>query len=399
MANFMTDAAIETIDLIPVALPRRREHKWTGATESIGAYLLVKMTDSDGRTGWGEATALKDWAGEFGRYFGESGAIVATVIKDYLAPAVFGGLPGNFVELHDRMDRAIKGYPYAKASVEMAAYDLAARQANLPVYRLLGGAVRKTISVAHSIGLIAFDEAEKEVAQVLEEGIRAIKIKVGVDADRDVEMVRRIRSVIGTRATICIDANQGYATPSDAIRMFRKIESCEIAYFEQPVEGIERLAQVARAIDTPVMADESAWNSHDVLQIIEHRAAQMVSIYTTKPGGLYRAMEVAAVAQAGGLICNVNGSIETGIGNLANLQLAAAAPVVKLPCVVPVSMTAEHRGHRIAGVYYTDDLLMAPIVLKDGAVELPNGIGMGIEPDLQKIARYTVGPAITCTKS
>jgi muconate cycloisomerase len=58
MANFMTDAAIETIDLIPVALPRRREHKWTGATESIGAYLLVKMTDSNGRTGWGEATAL-----------------------------------------------------------------------------------------------------------------------------------------------------------------------------------------------------------------------------------------------------------------------------------------------------------------------------------------------------
>jgi muconate cycloisomerase len=64
-------------------------------------------------------------------------------------------------------------------------------------------------------------------------------------------------------------------------------------------------------------------------------------IYTTKPGGLYRAMEVAAVARAGGLICNVNGSIETGIGNLANLQLAPAAPAVVLSCVVPVSTPAE----------------------------------------------------------
>ncbi len=395
----MTDAAIEKIELIPVALPRRREHKWTGATEPIGAYLLVKMTDSDGRHGWGEATALKDWAGEYGRYFGESRAIVSGVIKDYLAPAVLGALPGNIVELHERMDRTIKGYPYAKASVEMAAYDLAARQSNLPVHRLLGGAVRKAIPVAHSIGLISFDEAEAEVAQVIEEGIGAIKIKVGVDADRDVEMVRRIRGVVGKLATICIDANQGYATPGAAIAMYRKIESCEIAYFEQPVEGIERLAQVARAIDSPVMADESAWNGHDVLQIIEHRAAQIVSIYTTKPGGLYRAMEVAAVARAAGLICNVNGSIETGIGNLANLHLAAAASAVKIPCVVPISMPKEHRHGRIAGNYYTDDLLVAPMQLRNGAIDLPEGVGMGIDPDLKKIAQYTSGPTITCTQS
>ena len=108
------------------------------------------------------------------------------------------------------------------------------------------------------------------------------------------------------------------------------MERFDLIYFVQPVEGIERLAEVARAIDAPVMADESAWNAHDVIEIIEKRAAQIVSIYTTKPGGLYRAMEVAAVARAAGLICNVNGSVETGIGNLANLQLAAAAPAAVL---------------------------------------------------------------------
>ncbi len=394
----MTDAVIERIELVSVALPRRREHKWTGATEPIGSYLLVKMTDAAGRVGWGEATALKDWAGEFGRYFGESRSIVAGVIKDYLAPAILGAAPGNIAELHERMDRAIKGYPYAKASLDMAAYDLAGRQWGLPVHRLLGGAVRKTIPVAHSIGLIPFDEAEREVAKVIQEGIRAIKIKVGVDPERDVEMVKRIRAVVGTQATICIDANQGYATPGMAIRTYRKIESCEIAYFEQPVEGIERMAEVARAIDCPIMADESAWNGHDVLQIIAHRAAQIISIYTTKPGGLYRAMEVAAVVRAAGLISNVNGSIETGIGNLANLHLAAAAAPVKMPCVVPISMPRDTQQGRLAGIYYTDDLLVAPMQLRDGALAVPEGPGMGIEPDIKKIQKYAIGSSIECVR-
>src|ERR1700730_8068242 len=192
-------------------------------------------------------------------------------------------------------------------------------------------------AVSHSIGLIGFGEAEHEVAQVVAEGIRTIKIKVGVDPDRDVEMVRRIRDTVGPGIALCVDANQGYRTPGEAIRTLRRMERSDLIYFEQPVEGIERLAQVARAIDVPVMADESAWNAHDVIQIIEQRAAQIVSLYTTKPGGLYRAMEAAAVARAAGLICNVNGSVETGIGNLANLALAAAAPCVLRCCCGPVS--------------------------------------------------------------
>jgi muconate cycloisomerase len=295
------------------------------------------------------------------------------------------------VDLHARMDHAIKGFPYAKAAVEFAAYDLAGKQCGLPVHRLLGGAIRRRIPVTHSIGLIGFGEAEHEVAQVVAEGIRTIKIKVGVDPDRDVEMVRRIRDTVGPGIALCVDANQGYRTPGEAIRTLRRMERFDLIYFEQPVEGIERLAQVARAIDVPVMADESAWNAHDVIQIIEQRAAQIVSIYTTKPGGLYRAMEAAAVARAAGLICNVNGSVETGIGNLANLALAAAAPAVVLSCVVPVSTPAEAQSGQIAGIYYKDDLIAQPMRLVDGAIELPTASGMGMAVDKDKIARYRVG--------
>src|SRR5437868_4579672 len=119
-------------------LQGRREHKWAGLTEPIGGYVLVKMTDAAGLAGWGEAPALKDWGGDFGRYFGESPGTTIEVVTRHLAPAVRGALPGEIAELHARMDRSIKGYPYAKAAVELAAYDLAGRQSGLPVHRLLG---------------------------------------------------------------------------------------------------------------------------------------------------------------------------------------------------------------------------------------------------------------------
>jgi muconate cycloisomerase len=387
----MVDSPIASVALYRVSLPTRREHKWTGLTEPIGGYVIVKIADENGLAGWGEAPVLKDWGGEFGRYFGETPGTTVSVTTQYLAPAIRGCIPGEIAEIHERMSCAIKGFPYAKAALEFAAYDLAGKQCGLPVHRLLGGALRRKIAVTHSIGLIGFAEAEREAAQAVREGIRTIKIKIGVEPDRDVEMVRRVRDTVGPATALCVDANQGYCTVGEAVRAFRRMERSDLIYFEQPVEGIERLAEVARAIDAPVMADESAWNAHDVIEIAEKRAAQIVSIYTTKPGGLYRAMEVAAVARAAGIICNVNGSVETGVGNLANLQLAAAAAPVVLSCVVPVSTPAQAQyPGNVAGIYYTDDLIAEPMRFVDGAIDLPSGPGMGIPVDEAKIRRYTV---------
>jgi muconate cycloisomerase len=359
-------------------------------TEVIGRYVLTRATSDAGVTGWGEAPALKDWGGEFGRYFGESPLITSTVIETYLVPALIGIEVGNIVEAHRRMDAAIKGYPYAKAAVEMALYDLAGRTLGVPVSTLLGGRVRNRIAITHSIGLLGIEEAEREAAKVASEGIRTIKIKVGVDPARDIEIVKRIRAAVGPSVALCVDANEGYRTPGEAVRIIRRMEAYDLLYAEQPVMGIERLAEVARAIDTPVMADESAWNPHDVIQVIEARAADIVSIYTTKPGGLFKAMEVAAVCRAAGIICNVNGSAETGVGNLANVQLSAAAPAVTVSCVYPVSTPAEAQTDRIAGVFYKDDLIKEPMRLSDGEIDVPTAAGMGIDIDERKIEKYRV---------
>ena len=247
--------AIQKIEIVHVSLPTRREHKWTGLTEPIG-YILLKMTGDDGTVGWGEAPALKDWGGDYGRYFGESPGTTKTVVETYLAPSAIGCEVGNIVDLHQRMDVIIKGYPYAKAAMDIAAYDLAGRTFGVPVWQLLGGKVRDRIPVTHSIGLLDIEQAVEECRQVVDEGIRTIKIKVGVDPVRDVEIVRRIREAVGEATDLCVDANCGYPTPRDAIRIIRAMEEYRLKYAEQPVEGIDRMAEVTRAIATPVMADE-----------------------------------------------------------------------------------------------------------------------------------------------
>ena len=379
---------IERIETIHVAVPTRRVHKWAGLSEAIGGYVLVKVSGDNGLEGWGEAPVLKDWGGDYGRYFGETPETTRIVIGNHLAPAVTGADITNIVELHERMEKVIRGYPYAKASVEMATYDLLGKTLGVPVYTLLGGLARSAIPVTHSIGILEIDEAVSECVKVVEEGIKTIKLKVGVNAARDVDIVREVRSAVGKGVELCIDANCGYDSPAEAIRVFRSIESYRIKYFEQPVAGIACLAKVNQAIDVPVMADESAWNVHDVIEIVGCQAAEIVSIYTTKPGGLYNAMQVGAVARAAGLQCNVNGSVELGVGNLANIHLAAASPAVTLSCVVPVSTPAEAQKGQLAGIYYTDDLIAEPFGFADGAIRVPDGPGFGNDVSLAKVERY-----------
>jgi muconate cycloisomerase len=105
--------------------------------------------------------------------------------------------------------------------------------------------------------------------------------------------------------------------PKTAIRTIRRMKPFGIRLVEQPVEGLRPMAKVTRAVETRVMADESAWSPADVVEIARLDAADLVSLYTSKPGGLTRAWKMAAVVEATGLAANVNGSAETGVGNAA----------------------------------------------------------------------------------
>jgi muconate cycloisomerase len=381
---------ITRIETIPIRLPTRRVHQWSSLTTPIGVYVIVKIFTNDGLIGFGEAPVLKDWGGDHMKYYGETPETTAHVINDILAPVLVGHDPSAIGSMHDVMDRAIKGYPYAKAAIDMALYDLAGKALRAPAYQLLGGCFRRRIAVAHSIGLMEIDKAVEEALQVKAEGIKTVKLKGGREPARDVELVKRMRKALGAEMLITVDANQGYASPKIAVQTIKAMEEYGIHFMEQPVEGIDEMAVVAASVDTPIMADESAWTPQDALEIVRKKAADIISLYTTKPGGLFKAKKVAAVAEAAGLKCNVNGSVETGVGNAANLHLAASTAVASLACVVPVSTPQEKRGKGIAGVYYTDDLITEPFEYADGEIVVPDKPGLGIELDEGKLERYRI---------
>ena len=220
--------------------------------------------------------------------------------------------------------------------------------------------------------------------------IKILKIKIGLNPEEDIERCIKLREKFGSYFKIRVDANQGYPAPKVAVQVIKAMEEYGIRYMEQPVEGIDAMAQVARRVATPIMADESAWTPQDVLEIVRKRAAEIISLYTTKPGGLFKAKKVAAVAEAGGLQCNVNGSVETGVGNAANLHLAASTAVASLPCVVPVS-TPKGKGKKgIAGIYYQDDVIAEPFEYSDGDIVVSSKPGLGVELDEEKLEHYRV---------
>ena len=379
---------IQSIETIPVRLPTRRVHQWANLKTPIGVYLLVKLTTDDGWTGLGEAPALKDWGGDHMRYYGETPASVAAVIRDILAPGIEGEDPRRIEWIHTLMDQAVKGYPYSKAAIDMALYDVAGKAAGVPAYQLLGGLYQESVPISHSIGLMDMDEAVAEVQRVKAEGVKTIKLKGGVEPKRDVELLRRVREALGPDMNLTVDANNGYRSAKEAVRVTKAMEPYNILYMEQPVEGLDAMAEVTRRVDTPIMADESAWTTWDVLEIIEKKAADIISIYTTKPGGLLKAKKVAAIAEAAGFPCNVNGSVEMGVGNAANVHLAASTAAVNLACVIPVTTPDAEATGRIAGIYYKDDIVTEPFEFADGAVKVSHRPGLGIELDEEKVERY-----------
>ncbi len=375
-----------------VALPIRRPHFWAGHTTRIGeGYIVLRLELESGIAGWGETQVIGTWGGDHGSKYGEAPRPTAVVLRDILLPAITGLDVTQLDLLHGQMNRVLRGHPYAKAAIDVAALDAIGTAHGLPVYQLLGGRFRERVEIAHSIGLMGAEAAAKEAAAAVDEGIRTIKIKIGIDPARDIGVVGEVRAAVGKSARLRVDANQGYRTWREAVAVIEALEKYDIWYAEQPVEGLSAMAEVSARSRVPIMADESAWNEHDVLEIIRRNAAQMLSVYYTKPGGPSRAKRLLAVAGAGALPCDINGSAEMGIGNAANLHLAASSPEISLPGTIPITSTAEKVVTEVACRTYLDDLIEEPFRYADGYLHVPEGPGLGIKVDEAKIAKYLVG--------
>ncbi len=385
-------ARIGDVEVFDIRLPLRREWRWRGMHEDLGRWSLVRVATDAGVAGWGEATALGSWGGDLGRYHGETPGTVRHVVGDLLGPAIAGLDPFARTEVRARMDAALRGHPYAKAAIEMALWDLQGKLTGLPVATLLGGPVRPGVPVAHMIGIMGIEDGVREATLAAEEGVTTFQLKGTGDPARDVDLVRAVRQAAGPSATLRLDANQGYRHlgVKGAVRVVRRLEEAGADMVEQPTEGLAQMAGVRAAVGATIVADESCWQPADVVEIDRHGAADAISIYVAKAGGIDGARRVADLAETLGLPCDVNGSLESGIGNAANLQFAVAAPAVRLACVIPITSLEEAGATAVAGRYFADDVVAEPFRFEDGLLRPPPGPGLGIEVDEDKVARYAV---------
>ena len=289
------------------------------------------------------------------------------------------------------MDLAIRGHNYAKAAIDIALYDIMGKAVDKPVYQLLGGKHREAIPIAHSLGVVMDVEAAvEEAVAACAEGIKDIKMKGGLNLTRDLELMKRLRKELGPDINILVDANQGYPSAKEAIKWGKLMNQYNLQYLEQPVEGIHQLKQVTHGLDCPVCADESCWTVADALDIISSHAADYISIYTTKAGGLYPARTIAKVAENAGIRCNVNGSGEFGVGNAANLHMACCGKNIDLASVFPITHVKGTEQTKVAARWYMDDIITKPFQYQDGCLLVPDGAGLGIEVDIEKLYQYSV---------
>ncbi len=381
---------ITRIEPMVIELKMRWHYGWHGLISPIGRYVILRIETDEGLVGLGEAPVLPDWGGEHGRYYGEDPVTAVHVLNEYLWPILEGADPLDIAPLLQRLDAPLRGHMSAKSAVDTALHDLAGKAMGVPVYKLLGGAMTRKIPVCHSVGLASPEEAAREVAGAVADGVMAMQVKVDGDPEGDCAVIAACRAAVGDGVALNPDINTGYSTVKEAIGVIQAMAEYGIGYIEQPVEGLERMVDVTAAVNVPVMTDEGAWTPHDALEVVRNKGADAITIYYSKSGGLQRAMHVGLIAATAGLPVNVNGALEMGVGNAANLHLAAALRGVVWPSVVPVTTLEGREQCKIGGVFYTDDIITEPFEYADGCLTVPDKPGLGVELDPKKIEKYRV---------
>lgn len=368
---------ITRVEAIPVCVPLKKGLSTnTAHGEHINSpYVIVRIHTDQGLIGLGEATLAPRWSGET-----QAGCLAA--INQVIAPAILGKDPTQIHALRAVMDRVIKLNPFTKCAVEIALWDIAGKAAGQPVYQLLGGKVRDQIPIKLVIG--AFDRAnvQRLADHFLSWGVKCLKVKTGITAEEDLSRVGQVRELAGPEMPITIDSNCGWSVPT-AKSVIVKMQALDVRLVEQPIPpgDPEALAEVRRSTPIPLMADESVFNLSDAWGLCHHRAADVLSIYPGKHGGLLGTLEIAHVAKAAGVVCSIGSNLELGIGTAAMLQIGAMLP----------ALDAESYPCDLVGpIYHESDLLAQPLSLGPVAAAVPDGPGLGVELDEKLLQQYRI---------
>ena len=319
----ITDVRIERFSA-PLKKPFRVAY---GTMESADSWMVKVMTD-EGLSGLGAAAPLPFVTGE-------TMDTCYLVLKD-LGQALVGTDPLDMAGAHRAMDAYIYGNGSAKCAFDIALYDICGKVRGLPLWRLLGG----TDSVVVNDITIGIDEPERMQREaercVFEKGFRILKVKIGLDLDRDLDALGRIRASVGDDVRIRVDANQGY-TVDTALAALTELERLGVDAAEQflPWWDFDGAAELMRRNTTSVrlMLDESIHTVHDARRAAALHAADFFNIKLMKCGGIEPGAQIADVAAETGVRCMVGCMQENKISLTAGISLVAAkGAIVEADC-------------------------------------------------------------------
>ena len=354
--------------------------------------LLVKITDDDGRVGWGEG-------GQYG-----PPEPVASAIRDVFAPLLIGEVAGSPVATSERLyafsrDFGQKGtYVEAISAIDIALWDLWGKTLGLPVHVLMGGAFRTSLH-AYATGCYYPDrpwemsrllgDIEAEAASYVESGFDILKMKIGLlSIKEDLQRVAAVRRAIGDGIRLLVDCNHAYSAVN-AIRIGRALEDYDVHWIEEPVVPEDRVGyrRVRDAIAVPVAGGEAEFTRYGFRDLFLQGCLDIAQPDICVCGGLSEFMKIEALASSFGVLTvpHVWGS---GIALAAALQALATIPPrphtanpVPLQNEPIVEFDRKHNPLR-------DDLLIENFSLKDGNLDVPMGPGLGVTVDESVLKKY-----------
>jgi len=293
-----------------VSLPL--EHAFTiarGTTETA-ENVVVRVRDDDGNVGVGAAAPSA--------HYGETADTVEAVLPDLLSVVERVDDPHNLERIEAGMRTVVSDNPAARCAVSIACHDLAAKRADLPLYRYWGLDPANSVTSSFTIGLDDTEAMREKTREAVAAGYETLKVKLGTD--RDKEIVETVRDA-APDATLRVDANEAW-TPREAVRNAEWLADHDVEFIEQPVpaENPEGLRFVYERSPLPIAADESCVTLEDVPELAGR--ADIANIKLMKCGGLREAKRMVYAARAQGLEVMLGCMVETNAAIAAACHLA-----------------------------------------------------------------------------
>ena len=310
--------------------------------------MIVIITCDDGSKGYGEAAPTPAITGE------TIGSIKGAIT--HITPLLVGQNIDDISTLLETIHNSIVGNTTTKSALEMALYDLVAKQETLPLFQYLGGK-ETTFQSDITISLNPIDIMIQDSLDAINDGYKILKIKLG--KKESLTTIAEISKTIGTQAILRLDANQAWS-PKECVEIMNKIEDMGITaqFIEQPVAAhdLNGLKYIKTHIQTPLLADESLFSPAQALYILENNIADYLNIKLAKCGGISKGLEIADIARQFGAKCMIGCMLEGPVGIAAALHLTSAASdvitMVDLDAVsllrnLPCDTTAKLQGDRL----------------------------------------------------